>query len=352
MNPFRFSCGCCPTSERPSRRGLLKAVGAVASIAAFGLAAPAQAQPKPFRIDIHHHVVAPAWVDALKKAKIDSPPVNNWTPERSLADMDRGGVATSILSVTQPAMGFLAAPEAAAVARASNEYTLGLTRKYPGRFGLFAVLPLPYVDESLAEIAYAMDTLGADGIALLTSYGDKYLGHAAFAPVMAELNRRKITVYTHPADPACCLNLAGLPGNAVEYGTDTTRTIGNLIFSGTAARTPDINWIFSHAGGTVTSVIDRFTAQMLQIPQFKAFTADAVFGQLKRFYYDTAQAANPVTMGALTKLVSAPQIVFGSDYPYRSTVDQAGLSAIFSADELKLIERGNAERLLPRWKAI
>jgi predicted TIM-barrel fold metal-dependent hydrolase len=215
---------------------------------------------------------------------------------------------------------------------------------------MFAVLPMPHVDESRAEIAYALDTLQADGIALLTSYGTSFLGDPAFAPVMTELNRRRVTVYTHPADPSCCVNLAGLPGNAVEYGTDTTRTIGSLIFSGTAARTPDIAWIFSHAGGTVTSVTDRFTVQMMGLPKYRSFTADAVTAQLQRFYYDTAQAANPIIMAALTRMVASSQILFGTDYPYRTAPEQvAGLAGVFGTEDLKMIERGNALRILPRW---
>ncbi len=337
-----FGCACCPTPVSVGRRAFLGGLGATA------LAMPALAQNSSrFRIDVHHHVCPPAWIAALKEAKLDSPPVNNWTPEHSLAEMDRGGIETAILSVTQPGMGFLDAKRAAEVARACNEYSHELTQKYPGRFGLFAALPLPHVAESLAELAYALDVLKATGIGMLTSYGRTFLGDPAFAPILDELNRRKVTVYTHPATPACCVNLASLPDTAVEYGTDTTRTIGNLIFTGSAARTPDINWIFSHAGGTVWSVTERFTVQMLQMPQFKAFTPEIVFGQLKRFYYDTAQAANPVAMAGLTQVVAPSQILFGTDYPYRTAPEQvASLGKVFSGETLGMIERGNAVRLL------
>ncbi len=341
-NPGNVSCTCCPTPFPVRRRAFL------GGLAATALATPALSQSAArFRIDVHHHVCPPAWIEALKEARLDSPPVNNWTPEHSLAEMDRGGIETAILSVTQPGMGFLDAKRAAEVARACNDYSHELIQKYPGRFGLFAALPLPHVQESLAELAYALDVLKAHGIGMLTSYGRTFLGDPAFAPIMDELNRRKATLYTHPATPACCVNLAGLPDTAVEYGTDTTRTIGNLIFSGTAARTPDIDWIFSHAGGTVFSVTERFTMQMLQMPQFKSFTANAVFGQLKRFYYDTAQAANPVAMAGLTKVVAPSQILFGTDYPYRTAPEQVeGLAQVFSGETLHQIERTNAMRLL------
>ncbi len=339
-----FRCRCCAPSL--GRRAFL--AGTAAALAASP--ALAQSAAPPGLIDVHHHLSPPTWITALKKAKLDSPPVNNWTPEHSLADMERGGIATSILSITMPAVSILGPQDAAALARECNEYAKSLTEKHPGRFGFFAALPMPHVDETLKEIAYALDVLKADGVAFMTSYGDKWLGHASFAPVWAELNRRNAVAYTHPTTPDCCVNLASVPPSMVEWNTDTTRSIGNLVFSGTAERTPNVKFIFSHAGGTVTSVIDRFTIQMVSMPEYKSFTGPGVMAQLKRFYYDTAQASNPVTMAALTRMVDAKQIVFGTDYPYRTALEQiTSLRAVLSEADMRLIGRGNAQAMLPRW---
>src|SRR5262249_58517556 len=142
----------------------------------------------------------PAWVDALKKANRDSPPVVNWSPRKSLDDMDRAGIATAIVSPTTPQVNFLDHDKdaAARVARASNEYTKKLMSDYPGRFGLFAMLPLPHIDASLEEIAYCFDTLKADGIGIMTSYAEKCLRYPQFPPVSEELHRRKVTGSTPP----------------------------------------------------------------------------------------------------------------------------------------------------------
>jgi predicted TIM-barrel fold metal-dependent hydrolase len=198
-----------------------------------------------------------------------------------------------------------------------------------------------------------MDVLKADGVAFMTNYHSKYLGDDSFMPVMLELNRRKAVAYTHPTGNACCVNLGGLPDVAVEYGTDTTRTIGNLIYSGNAAKLPDVEFIFSHGGGTITSLTERFEVQLpnyAPFPQGKAFTAAGVKAQLQRFHYDTAQASNGIILSALAKMVPTSQIVFGTDYPYRVATDQeAGVRAFFKGDDLKAVERGNAAKLLPRW---
>jgi predicted TIM-barrel fold metal-dependent hydrolase len=276
--------------------------------------------------------------------------------QKSLDDMDKAGIATSMCSPTTPQLNFLDTDKdaAARIARESNEYTKKLMSDHPGRFGLFAMLPLPNIDESLKEIAYSFDTLKADGVGVMTNYGDKWLGYPQFAPVWEELNRRKATVYTHPTTANCCLNLVqGLPESAIEWGTDTTRSIVNLIFSGTSQRYKDINWIFSHGGGALTSFAERFQIQMVSTPPYKdKFTRELVDGELRRFYYDTAQVSNAVTIGALAKLVPISQIVYGTDFPYRTGLEHVkGLSAAFSGADLLAIERENALRIIPRLKS-
>ena len=164
-----------------------------------------------------------------------------------------------MLSITAPGVWFGDAQEARTLAREMNEYAAArLVSDYKGRFGLFAVLPLPDIEGSLKEIEYAFDTLKADGVGLLTSYGTAWLGDPSFAPVLAELNRRKAVVYTHPTDAACCQNLIPRVANQMlEYPMDTARTIASLIVSETATRCPDVRFIFSHAGGTLIGVAGR-----------------------------------------------------------------------------------------------
>jgi predicted TIM-barrel fold metal-dependent hydrolase len=339
-------CGCCDVGML-GRRGLL--VGA----SVLGLAnrsGAARADTKPFRIDVHHHIAPPAWVAALQKAGLATPPVVNWSPAQSLDDMEKGGVATAMVSPTAPQVGFLPAPDAARVARESNEFARKLADDHPGRFGVFATLPLPHIDESLKEIAYALDTLHADGIGMMTSYDDKWLGYSEFQPVFDELNRRKAVVYTHPTDAPCCVNLVrDVPQIAVEWEADTTRTIVNLIFSGASMRYANIDFIFSHGGGVLTAVAERLQIQMVERPPFKGkVTRAQVDHELNRFYYDTAQVANAVTIDALARLVPTSQIVFGSDFPYRTSAEHAvGLSKRFDGAVLRGIERDNAARILP-----
>lgn len=341
-----------------SRRAFIASSLAAAGAAATALPWPvrrALAEAAAFRIDVHHHLSPPTHVEALRKANLGTPPTYNWSVQKSLDDMDQAGVATAITSVTTPAVSFLDADNARRVARECNEYAASLMTDHPGRFGIFATLPLPHVDASLAEIAFALDTLKADGICLMTNYGDKWLGAPEFAPVMDELNRRKAVVYTHPGAANCCRNLVpDIPDQIIEFGTDTTRTIANLVFSGTTVRCPDIRFIFSHAGGTMPFLVERLQLLPSISPKLKqgGWSFEKVTAQLTRYHYDTAQAAHPGALSSLMRLVSVSQVVFGTDYPFRTSIDHVkGLAAYFSGPDLRAIERDNAVRLIPRLQA-
>jgi predicted TIM-barrel fold metal-dependent hydrolase len=325
-----------------------------------GTAAAAQGAPAapPYRIDVHQHFLSPAFYATLnaKNATTPIPGLAAWkdySPARSLEGLDRIGAAAAMVSLTAPGVWFGDLAEAKRLARELNEFAAAkLVSAYRGRFGLFAVLPLPDVPASLEEAAYALDTLKADGIGILTSYGAKWLGDPAFAPLMEEMNRRKAVVYTHPTDAACCLTMVpGAPNQMLEWPTDTARTIVSLVVSGTAAKYPDIRFIFSHGGGTLTAVAGRVVGAPLD-PATLARTADPAsrLGQLRRFYYDTAGATNPVNMQALKMLVGSSQIVFGTDTPFFDGLPMVqGLrTSGFTPDELQAVERQNALQLLPR----
>jgi 6-methylsalicylate decarboxylase len=311
------------------------------------------ATAKPHRIDVHHHHTPPPYVAAIT-AKNVAGPVRDWTPEKSLADMDKAGVATAMTSITTPAMRFLDDAGARKLARECNDYTAKLVADSKGRFGMFAVMPMPYVEGTLQEIGYSLDTLKADGIALLTSYGDKWLGDPAFTPVMEELNRRRAVVYTHPTTANCCGNLIpDVPESIIEWGTDTTRTIASLVFSGAAARFHDMKIIFSHGGGTLPFLTERFVRLPMINKNLATRVPNGVEAELKRFYYDTAQAAHPYALASLTRLIPVSQIVFGTDFPYRTAIDHVkGLTDYgFSASDLQAIDRDNSLRLLPKLRA-
>jgi len=356
-----FGCSCLRRNMAAASPGILGRRDVLAGFAATVVASavkpvPARAaETRPQRIDVHHHLSPPTYVAAANANHVGEAPMRNWTVDKSLDDMDKAGVATAMLSITTPGVNFIAGEPARGLSRECNEYAAKLIADHPGRFGSFAMVPLTDTDGALREIEYALGTLKADGIGLLTSYGDKWLGHPSFLPVMDELNRRKALVYTHPTTANCCVNLVKTQQPAmIEFCTDTTRTIADIIFSGNAVKFRDISWIFSHAGGTMPMLLDRFVRNAFLDPNAKQAVPDGTLAELRRFYYDTAQTANKPAMLALSAIVPVSQIVFGTDFPYRTSIDHVNAlrdCGVFSEAQLAEIERGNALKLLPRLAA-
>ena len=327
--------------------GTLAATGAAALLRDRRFAAQTR-PPAGHRIDVHCHFSSPGFIEAIKARNTGQMPLMAWTPAKTIEDMDRDGIATSIVSTSEPNVWFGDNEAARKLARECNEYAARLMTDYPGRFGAFATLPLPDVDGALREIEYAFDTLKADGACFMSSYQGKYLGDPAFAPVMAELNRRRAVVYTHPFRAECCVNL--LPNGralGITLSTETTLTIASVLYSGPAAKFPDIRFIWSHGGGTMPYITGRFgvnaDAKTPELP-------NGVLFEIQKMYYDTAQAFNEYTLPTFTKLVPLSHMLFGTDYPFaRGETVAGGLAKFgFSPAALRAVERDNALALFPR----
>lgn len=301
-----------------------------------------------FRIDTHSHFTTPALYKLSTARGVNQAALADWTPAKMLQQMEEGGVATSIISISDPGVHFGDNAAARALARDCNEYAATVVRDHPGRFGFFAVLPLPDVEGALREAVYALDTLKADGIGVLSSYGGKYLGNPHYSTLLEELNRRKAVIYCHPYCAACGAQteLTDAQNRGVEFVFDTTRTILSILQTGASARFSDIRFIWSHGGGTVPFITSRLANVNQKLPK-------GALAELQRFYYDTAQAFNPYTMPSFKKFVPIDHIVFGTDYPLGGGSAAAVAKGLrdnggFTDAELRAIERGNALGLLPR----
>ena len=357
---FAAACACCApltlAGRRPSATATpTKTAGTTRRVrsAAAGVVSPI-ASP-PLLIDVHHHVIPPFYLADYRERIAGSrggeisPAWLTWSPEAALAAMDAHHVATSILSLSTPNVWFGDPVESCTIARRCNEYAAALAARHPTRFGWFAALPLPTIEGSLRELTYALDTLGADGIGLLTSYGETWLGDPRYDPVFEELDRRGIVLFVHPTTPLCCRTL--LPGVAplvAEVPQDTTRAVTNLLFSGSFSRFTNIRFIFAHAGGTVPMVANRM--QQYRPKDLETRVPNGIEYELRRLFYDIAGTAYPPAIAALTRLVPTSQILFGSDNPYVPLGETAaGLMQLgLTAADLQAIGHENALRLLPR----
>lgn len=312
-------------------------------------------------IDVHAHPIPPFYRTALIEAG-RGPSISGgfpqWSPELALEQMDANAIAAAILSVSQPGVNFGDNAAARKLARQFNEYLASLHAAHHGRFGAFAVLPLPDIDGAGAEIDHALDGLGLDGIGLFASYGDRFLGDDVFDPVLARLDARGAVVFVHPnLHPSVRSLTLDVPGWVAEYPFDTTRAVVNLVLTGKRRRYPNIRFILAHAGGTIPFLAWRIAAAPQIDRRYADLSSDAIRADLGSFWYETAQAPGPEVFGALLEVAAPERILFGSDWPYCGTKVTAAMRAALGEVALTPtqrhgIESGNAAQLFPRFRQV
>ncbi|KAK2757317.1 hypothetical protein FQN54_004831 [Arachnomyces sp. PD_36] len=319
--------------------------------------------PSVNKIDIHHHYIPDFYRKAIEDAGGDPSgwPTHRWTKLASDLIMNRLGVHTAILSIPTPGACILKGQASFDLARKLNIHGAELRDKEPEKFGFFAALPsLLDTDAALEEIRYALDTLHADGVILLTRYGSSntYLGHPSIEPIWTELNRRKCVVFVHPTHPADTTPVNDkVPLPVIDYPHETGRAAMDMITMGTRSKYPDCKVILSHAGGTLPSLISRIATPLKKAPDFAAYfktgtTHNRTMDDFRSFYYDLALSSSQVLKMALD-IIPHDHILYGSDFPYApAPAYPAFLEELETFDmdqDLRdKINFGNARALIPR----
>jgi predicted TIM-barrel fold metal-dependent hydrolase len=278
-------------------------------------------------IDAHAHYLPPAYRDALAQAElwmIGGLPVPDWSAQLALEFMDAHGIASQVLSVSDPGVEFVELSASIALARSCNDFGAELRAAHPDRFGTLAVLPLRDVDAAVEEAARSLDELHLDGVGLLSSAAGRYLGDPAFEPLLSELDARGAWAFVHPTAPAQRPDYA-IPESIAEFPFDTTRAIISLIFNGVFARHPRIRWHFAHGGGTLPMVRLRLAGlagaarefgPVLGLPEGSSvLDGGSVQAAIDCSFFDTALVADPASLEAVRRL-GPDRVVFGSDWPF------------------------------------
>lgn len=315
------------------------------------------------RIDVHHHMVPPGYARFLAEQGLrpGGVAVPRWSAERSLRLMDRNGIATSILSLSTPGAWFGDDDQARRIAREVNEYAASAVRDHPRRFGFFATLSVPDLEGSLAEAEYALDTLGADGIVLLSNAAGRYPYEKHLDPLLAYLHERRAVVFLHPgelpAEPA-----PGIPSFTADFLLDTVRAATGLVLSGAVEKYDGIRWILAHAGGFLPYVAHRVLLTMIRdeprLSQARALVArnrerERRLDVLRRFYFDVALSSSPHTLPSLLSFAHPTHVLFGSDYPFAPApavrfMRQEYEDVALQTGQRDAIDRTNALALFPR----
>jgi predicted TIM-barrel fold metal-dependent hydrolase len=311
----------------------------------------------PGVIDVHHHFMSQAYLDAVGAERAASPGsaghVEPWTAQQSLEFMDMAGIEASVISVSAPGIDMGPPLATASLARECNEAQARMVRDRPKRFGFLAILPLPHIELSLGEIEHAFDALKTDGVVLMSNYGGEYIGSPKFWPVFEELNRRKAVAFVHPVAPEGYRGFPGVSLSTMEFPFDTARAIMSMLYYGTPEQFSDVRMVFSHAGGAMPYMAGRTAVLSQRNKDFK-LSGDKLMPAMRNFYYDVTQSLSAPTFAALRALVPLERLLFGSDCPFakepqlRAVLGELDRLGLASAERSK-IERANALTLFPRF---
>lgn len=336
-----------------SRRRALKLAGAGGAALAMQRVVPlASAQDTTGRIDVHHHWHPPSIRAAFEGVAIGASwPGGEWSVPSALSLMDRFDIRIGMLSVRNPR-----ARISITECREVNEAAAQIVADHPARFGALAFLPQYDFDAVVEEAVYALDQLGLNGIGLNPSIDNHYLGAPEYDALMGELDRRRAVVLLHPTNPPFFEELGlDIRSSVIEYVFETTRAIANLILTGSIERFPNIRWITAHAGGAAPYIAARLAEQSGRFdPAVRERAPQGVIAYMKTLYYGTAQATSIYTLRSLVELVDPSHIVFGTDLPISppSLIEESDtvLQSFdgFSAEDLRIIQTGNALTLFPR----
>ncbi len=276
------------------------------------------------RIDVHAHYWTDGYLDLLVDlGQADADAARGIGAgggaelEARLRLMDRAGVQMQVLSACPQEPYGQDAAKAAQTARFVNDQYTELVHAHPDRFRGFAALPMPHVDQALAELRRALDQLGMAGVAMNTTVLGRVLVDPGFEPIFAELNSRGTVLYLHPAGNSACSPLIGNYQLTWMVGAPVEDTISvmQLITHGIPSRYPNIKIINSHLGGALPMLLQRADDQYgWEAPG----TPEPPSVAARRMWYDTVGHGHVPALRCAIDSFGADRLLLGTDFPYEN----------------------------------
>ena len=322
-------------------------------------------------IDVHTHMLTHEWIDLLRahgggKYSVKKTPAQQdavhlydapfmtlmpgmWDYDLRVAAMDKAKVDLAIISLTCPNVFWGGREISLKAAQLVNDSMAEQQRARPDRIRWFTSLPWQYAEDALAELNRAC-AAGALGVMVLGSIDGKDLIDPMFAPVWAEIDRRKLPVLVHPTAPQGVREMHMEAFNLIPpvgFMFDTTLAFAHMIFSGFLDRYPNIKLIAAHGGAALPYLAGRFDICHERIPACSAVIKEKPSRYLQRLYYDTVLFEQDALELCIKVAGSPDNVLYGSDYPH-NIGDMAGCLArvnALPADQARRINSKNAERI-------
>jgi predicted TIM-barrel fold metal-dependent hydrolase len=269
-------------------------------------------------------------------------------PSLRLAAMDAAGVTIQTVSAT-PAPRHWTDPDLAQrYTRASNEEVAAHCAFSPDRLRPVATVPLHLPELAIAELEYAIDSLGAVGAQISTSAGaGRELDHVSLEPFWAWAEEQEVPILIHPWGCSLGARLdVGYMFNHVGNPTETSVALARLIFGGVLDRYPRLRVWAAHGGGWLPSYSGRADHAWESREDARACSRRPS-EDLRQIYVD-ALVYTPRALRFLVDEQGADHVTIGTDYPFDMGVDDPLdrlRSAGLDAHEVEAITSGSAKAL-------
>lgn len=288
-----------------------------------------QGESSWYLTDTHIHAIPPDYAAAIQTAGGDPSgyATPSWSVQGTFDSLETTGSTKAVLSVSAPGIPIAGTGESAReLCRKMNIYLANLVDEYPQQLDFFGALPdWRDVNGTLDEIDFLYSTQKtAVGVGMYTAYGDFLPGNPIFEPIWNRLEQYHALVFMHPAVMEVNPFFIGgfLPQPIVDYPQQTTRAAVDLVLSGVRSRTPSVDLILSHAGGTLPFLSQRVSGSLIvpEIASQSRVTAIEAESQFRRYYYDTALSASATQLNGLLEATDPSHVLFGTDYPYAPAI--------------------------------
>ena len=307
-------------------------------------------------IDVHSHWVSAGYVDRVRTLLASSPPAlatmlrSISSPSEALtslparvSEMDRAGAEVSVLSLPPPGVIIGPLGERAELCRLANDDCLEAASAHPGRFCVLVAIPLPLVDESLAELDRVARHPLARGVNLQTAAAEGWtIDHPSLEPVFTRAAELGLPVLSHPAiEPLLPAWGDFMLGATLAPMVSSSLGVARIVLSGTLDRIPGLDVIVPHLGGVLpylTQRFDDFGPQQARQP--------LSWYLRHRLYLDTC-SFHPPAFRCAVETSGVDRLVVGTDYPIRGPLQRARddvTSALTDPDEQARVLRGTARR--------
>lgn len=239
-----------------------------------------------------------------------------------------------------------------ALCTAYNQEMRKVKEAYKDTFIIAGVVPLQPSPDGVKKHLEDIRRYGFEGISLSSSCAGTFLDDSYYTEVYDFCRQHNVFVFVHPqtANPIGFERVKDpLLMPVIEYVFDLSMCFGKLMMEGIFERYPTLKFVFSHFGGVLPFLKDRFDTvyHMLRSRDLTKELPQGPSAFLKNVYADTSGVKSPKILALGLEAFGVDRILWGSDYPV-SQNEQDIFKAVDGLDEpvKKRVLSGNALSLI------